>query len=201
MNRAPAAMVESGDASDTAPAGAGDAPPPSLDILSKMNAKTVPSFGMILPTAQVPGNVGMPTRIEGLLWEAKGTTSGAPPKKRSEWSCHPFDPTLLPLQKLAGIKQGDSPENLVMTLHFVLSSDVSGIALHRATVGPSTRDSRYAQYMGDQWTAADLVRSGLIPPTTLPPLEVAAAVPAAERKEGDAEDGGKAKKDEKEATG
>ena len=66
-------MVESGDASDTAPAGAGDVQPPSLDILSKMNAKTVPSFGMILPTALVPGNVGVPTRIEGLLWEAKGT--------------------------------------------------------------------------------------------------------------------------------
>ena len=78
---------------------------------------------------------------------------------------------MIPLQKLAGIKEGDSPDNFVVTLHFVLCPELPGLALHKATVGASNRDSRYGRFMADPLTEADLVRYGLRLPTVLPPLQ------------------------------
>ena len=56
-------------------------------------------------------------------------------------------------------------------MHFVLCPDVTGVALHQATIGPANRDARYSKYMGDELSAADLGRYGLIPPVALPPLQ------------------------------
>ena len=198
----PTTVAEEGDANEATRPDANEAPKP-LDIKSRMNAHTIPDFGMILPHASTApaGNMCIPTRIEGLLWEARGSASdrGAP-KRNADWYCHPFDPSLLPLAKVAGIKPGDTPENLTVTMHFVLCPEVSGVALHQATVGPANRDSRYSKFMGDELSAADLGRYGLIQPVALPPLQSPAVAAesreaAAEKSEGDGEDEDKAKKE------
>ena len=126
---------------------------------------------MIMPTAPITGNVGVPSKIEALLWEPKGVAAGSVPRKDTDWACHPVEPSLIPLQKLAGIKQGDSSDNFVITLHFVLCPDLNGLALNNATVGATNRDSRYARFMDDPLTEADLVRHGLRAPTLLPALQ------------------------------
>ena len=88
------------------------------------------------------------------------------------------DTRLVALQKLAGVKEGDSEEGITLTLHFVLCAELAGLALKTATVGDTQRDSRYGRHMAEPLTEADMVRLGLRPARTVPPLQQQAASPA-----------------------
>ena len=142
-----------------------------MHILGRMNAKTIPFYGMVMPTAKVAGTFPSPVKLDALVWAPSADTDGEVPKSPEQWKCHPVDVRLIPLQRLAGVKDGDTEEEFKITLHFTLCPELSGLALKTATCGGSQRDARYGKFMGEPLGEGDLVRLGLRAPRAVPPLQ------------------------------
>ena len=89
---------------------------------------------------------------------------GEKPKKPSEWVARPIDPSNVPLSKVAGAAPEDEGNGTV-TLHFVYSSDLSGVVLHRASLGPIGRDKRWGKHVIEPLEESDFPRFGLEQPS------------------------------------
>ena len=93
------------------------------------------------------------------------------------WEARPVNPSLLPLQRIMGMKgedaDGNKHGNPKLTLHFVLSREHSAFGLKTATVGPIGRDTRYAKFIGKELDENELVKMGIREPKELAPLEPA----------------------------
>ena len=134
-------------------------------VLGRMKVNTIPHFGQIMPLGSVQGHLPSAIRVEGLIWEPKEV-----PGKEPTWEARPVDPSLLALQRIAGMKPEDADGAAKLTLHFALCREHAAVGLKTATVGPVGRDPRYGKFMGPPMEEGDLVRLGLREARMLPAL-------------------------------
>ena len=143
-------------------------------VLGKMKVHTIPHYAQIIPLNSVKGDFPSVVPVDALVWEQKAVPDaevGADPT----WEARPVNPSLLPLQRIMGMKGEDEDGNEhgypKLTLHFVLSREHSAFGLKTATVGPIGRDTRYAKFFGKELDENELIRMGIREPKELAPLE------------------------------
>ena len=135
-------------------------------ILGRMKVHTIPHYGQIIPLSSVAGDFPSTVPVEALVWEPKEVPDAEP-----TWEARPVEPSLLPLQRIAGMKAEDANGSAKLTLHFVLCREHAAIGLKTATVGPIGRDTRYTKFIGPKLDENELIRMGLREPKELAPLE------------------------------